>query len=66
MYGNSYRRPCKFGPECRYLRKGTCWYYHPDWHEDVNTRTFNNFYGFNTISSSRLNRLDSETERFDF
>lgn len=39
MYGNRGTRPCRYGPSCRFLARGDCWFYHPDWHE---THTFVN------------------------
>ena len=34
---NAGTRPCRNGPNCYYLKKGTCWFYHPPEHQQSRT-----------------------------
>lgn len=34
---NRNTKPCKYGPNCSYLRQGNCWFYHPAEHRQRNT-----------------------------
>ena len=45
-------RPCRYGPSCRFLQQGNCWFYHPDWHENHNS---------NFTSQNRTSRIPTST-----